>query len=130
MIIVDTSVWIDYFNASATPQTILLNTVLGDRMIGIADLILTEVLQGVKSDQQFTEVQNALASVPVFSILGPERAIRCARNYRTLRRRGITVPKTADVIIATFCIEEGHSLLFSDRDFEPFVDHLGLSSAC
>ncbi|HLF98029.1 MAG TPA: PIN domain nuclease [Methylococcaceae bacterium] len=126
MILVDSSVWIDYFNGRPTRQTNTLDTLLGAEPLGIGDLILTEVLQGFRSDADYQAAKRALTSLSVFDMLGVELAIRSADNFRVLRKRGITVRKTADVIIATFCIEAGHSLLFADKDFQPFVDHLGL----
>jgi predicted nucleic acid-binding protein len=126
VIIVDSSVWIDYFNGRDTPQTNTLDALLGVEPLGIGDLILTEVLQGFKSDADYKTARQVLLSLSVFEMLGLELAIRAADNFRTLRKRGITVRKTADVIIATFCIEARHSLLFADRDFQPFVDHLDL----
>jgi predicted nucleic acid-binding protein len=126
VIIVDSSVWIDYFNGRDTPQTNTLDALLGVEPLGIGDLILTEVLQGFKSDADYKTARQVLLSLSVFEMLGIELAIRAADNFRTLRKRGITVRKTADVIIATFCIEARHSLLFADRDFQPFVDHLDL----
>lgn len=126
MILVDTSVWIDYFNGRGTPQTEKLDALLGIEPLGIGDLILTEVLQGFRSDADFRKAKELLTSLTLFEMLGVENAVRSAEHYRTLRKRGLTVRKTADVIIATFCIAENHTLLFADRDFEPFVEHLGL----
>jgi predicted nucleic acid-binding protein len=126
VILVDSSVWIDYFNGRNTPQTNTLDALLGVEPIGIGDLILTEVLQGFKSDADYRAARQALTSLSLFEMLGPELAIKSADNFRALRKRGITVRKTADVIIATFCIEARHSLLFADKDFRPFVEHLGL----
>ena len=90
------------------------------------DLILTEVLQSFRTDADFAQAKALLLSLTVFDMLGVENAIRCAEHYRALRKRGGTIRKTADVIIATFCIREGHSLLFSDKDFIPFVEQFGL----
>lgn len=126
MIVVDTSVWIDYFNGRDTPHTDRLDVLLGDEPLAIGDLILTEILQGFRSDADFRQARELLLSLTVFEMLGLENALRCAQHYRELRRRGITVRKTADVIIATFCIIENHALLFSDRDFLPFAEHFGL----
>lgn len=126
MIVVDSSVWIDYFNGHDTPQTRKLDTLLGVEPLGIGDLILTEVLQGFRHDADFIQAKALLLSLRVFEMLGIENALRSAENYRALRKQGLTVRKTADVIIATFCIEAGHDLLFSDKDFIPFVQHLGL----
>ena len=126
MWIVDSSVWIDYFNGAATPQTDILDAALGQRELGIGDLILCEVLQGFSRPRDFREAQGALALFPVFSMVGPEIALKSAQNYQALRRRGITVRKTMDCLIATFVLENGFALLHNDRDFEPFQAHLGL----
>lgn len=128
MILVDTSVWIDYFNGRPTPQAQMLDGLLGVQPLGIGDLILTEVLQGFRSDSDYRAAQRLLASLVPFEMLGMDLALKCADHFRTLRRRGITIRKTADVIIATFCLENEHALLFSDRDFQPFVEHLGLQA--
>lgn len=127
MILVDSSVWIDYFNGRETPQTNKLDALLGIELVGIGDLILTEVLQGFRADADYAAAKQALMSLIIFPMLNVELAVKSADNFRYLRKRGITIRKTADVIIATFCIDAGHSLLFADKDFQPFVDHLGLS---
>jgi hypothetical protein len=126
MIIVDSSVWIDYFNGVETPETNKLDTLLGVEQIAIGDLILTEVLQGFRSDDGYQTAKELLTSLQIFEMLGLNIAIKSVDNYRLLRKRGITIRKTADVIIATFCIENQNQLLFSDKDFIPFVNHLGL----
>jgi len=126
MILVDTSVWIDYFNGEVTGQTDTLDALLGTESLGIGDLILAEVLQGFRLDRDFRRAKELLTSLSLFEMLGVENAVRSAENYRVLRKRGITIRKTADVIIASFCIVEDHALLFSDRDFVPFVEELGL----
>jgi predicted nucleic acid-binding protein len=128
MIIVDSSVWIDYFNGTETPETNKLDKLLGVEAIAIGDLILTEVLQGFRSDTEYQTAKELLTSLTIFEMLGLEIALKSVDNYRFLRKRGITIRKTADVIIATFCIENQSSLLFSDKDFLPFVHHLGLIS--
>lgn len=129
MILVDTSVWVDYFNGKITAQTDTLDALLGSEPLGIGDLILTEVLQGFRSDRDFRRAKELLTSLSLFELLGMENAIRSAENYRELRRRGITIRKTVDVIVATFCIVEDHALLFSDKDFIPFVNELGMRVA-
>ncbi len=129
MILVDSSVWVDYFNGAISPETDLLDTVLGSEPVAIGDLILTEVLQGFRSDSDYSRAKLLLSGLTVFEMLGQDMAIRAADNYRTLRRRGVTIRKTVDCIIATFCIERGLPLLYSDRDFDPFVRSLGLISA-
>jgi predicted nucleic acid-binding protein len=128
MIIVDSSVWIDYFNGIETPETNKLDELLGLEPIAIGDLILTEVLQGFRSDTGYQTAKELLTSLTIFEMLGLDIALKSVDNYRFLRKRGITIRKTADVIIATFCIENQNSLLFSDKDFLPFVNHLGLIS--
>lgn len=126
MILVDSSVWIDYFNGEPTPEAQTLDALLGVEPLGIGDLILTEVLQGFRSDTDYETARRLLTSCAVFDMLGQGMALKSASNYRTLRKKGITIRKAIDVIIATYCIEQGHSLLFSDKDFLPFVEHLGL----
>lgn len=128
MILVDSSVWIDYFNGKDTIQTSKLDELLGAESLGIGDLVLTEVLQGFRADKDYQIAKRVLTSLTVFSMLGLEVAIKSADNFRALRKQGITIRKTVDVIIATFCIENGHSLLFSDKDFIPFVEYLGLNA--
>jgi hypothetical protein len=126
MVIVDSSVWIDYFNGHATEQTDALDGLLGRRHIVVGDLILTEVLQGFRRDRDFREARRLLAAFPTVTMVGPELAVRAAENYRRLRRLGVTVRKTIDVMIGTFCIARRLPLLHSDGDFEPMVRHLGL----
>ena len=126
MILVDTSVWIDYFNGQNNPETTILDEILGIEEILIGDIILAEVLQGFRSDQDFEAALNALSKFKQASLLNPDLAIRSARNYRQLRKSGITVRKTVDCLIATFCIENRVELLHSDRNFDPFEQHLGL----
>jgi len=124
--IVDSSVWIDYFNGKSTPQTDLLNTALGQREIGLGDIILAEVLQGFRRQEDFEIARDALLLFPVFAIGGVDIALKSAENFRALRHLGVTVRKTVDCLIATFAIENGFSLLHSDRDFDPFEAHLNL----
>ena len=129
MILVDSSVWIDFFRATDTPETALLDRLLGDQPVAIGDLMLVEVLQGIASDHDFHRTRKLMESLLVVELCGSELAVRAARNYRVLRSRGITVRKTIDTIIATRCIADDLPLLYADRDFEPFVEHLGLRSA-
>ena len=129
MILVDSSVWIDFFIGRETAQTSRLDVLLGKQPLFIGDLILTEVLQGFRTDRDYKLAKMLLNELQLFEMLGKEMALKSAENYRFLRKKGITIRKTADVIIATFCIERGLPLLFSDRDFQPFVDHLGLLEA-
>jgi hypothetical protein len=129
VILVDSSVWIDYFRGTSTPQTDRLDALLGTEPIAIGDLILTEVLQGFASERDFNQAWKLMTVLEVVNLAGRDVAIQAARNFRLLRARGVTVRKTIDTVIATYCIENGLPLLFSDRDFDPFVDHLGLISA-
>ena len=126
---VDSSVWIDYFNGSDTPETIQLDSLLGIKPIAIGDIILTEVLQGFRNDEDYKTAKNLLSSLTILELLGEKMALKSADNYRLLRKQGITIRKTADVIIASFCMENDLPLLFSDKDFIPFVKHLKLVSA-
>jgi predicted nucleic acid-binding protein len=126
MILVDSSVGIDYFNGRETPESNKLDNLLGIEPLAIGDIILTEVLQGFRSDVDYQTAKELLTSLTIFEMLGVNIAVKSADNYTLLRKRGITIRKTADVIIATFCIESQNSLLFSDKDFLPFVQHLGL----
>jgi len=126
MWIIDSSVWIDYFGGRINAQTDLLNAALGQREIGLGDIILCEVLQGYRQQRDFERAKQALLRFPVYTIGGEEVALKSAENYRFLRRQGIIVRKTVDTLIATFAIERGYSLLHNDRDFNPFETHLGL----
>jgi predicted nucleic acid-binding protein len=126
LILVDSSVWIDYFKGGATAQTEKLDQMLGREPLAIGDLMLTEVLRGFAQDRDFNEARKLLTSLVIVDLGGQEIAIQAARNFRALRTLGITVRKTIDTIIATRCIESGYRLLHNDRDFEPFVTHLGL----
>ena len=127
MWIVDSSVWIDFFNGRMTPQTNLLAQVIGRQEIGLGDINLCEVLQGFHAQSDFERAREALLRFSVFPIGGKEIAVKAAENYRSLRRQGITVRKTVDCLLATFVIENGHSLLHSDRDFDHFAEQLGMS---
>jgi len=129
VILVDSSVWIDYFRGTVTPQTDKLDALLGIEPLATGDLMLTEVLQGFGSDRDFNEAKKLLTRLVVIDLGGRDVAIQAARNFRTLRALGVTVRKTIDTVIATRCIQSGHTLLYSDRDFDPFVVHLGLRSA-
>ncbi len=126
MIFLDSTVLIDYFNNANTWQVEVLDTILGKELVVIGDYVLTEVLQGFKSDIEFQEAKTTLLAFPCYDIGGKEIAIRSAENYRYLRKRGITVRKTIDAMIATFCIENEFTLLHNDKDFEPFEKHLNL----
>jgi predicted nucleic acid-binding protein len=126
VILVDSSVWIDYFNGLVTLQTDFLYQVLSTQPILVGDLILGEVLQGFRDDSDFEKAQLALSKFPQGSMLNPILAVHSAQNYRILRKMGITVRKTIDCFIATYCIENNHDLLHADADFDPFELHLGL----
>ena len=126
MILVDTSVWIDYFNGQKTWQTDLLENLLSDVPIIMGDLILTEILQGFRSDNDYKAAKSFLSDLPFHRMGGYQIAVQSAQNYRTLRKKGVTVRKTIDVIIGTYCILEDLTLLHDDRDFDPMVSHLSL----
>ncbi|MBL4622415.1 MAG: PIN domain nuclease [Immundisolibacteraceae bacterium] len=129
MMLVDSGVWIDYFNGVDNQQTSTLNDTLGIQPVAVGDLILAEVLQGFRADKDYKIAKSLFEELTVFDLLGKDMAIKSADNFRALRKRGITIRKTVDIIIASFCIERGIPLLFSDRDFRPFVEHLGLVAA-
>ena len=126
MILVDSSVWIDYFKGTITAQTEKLDKLLGHEPLAIGDLILTEVLQGFAAERDFNEARKMLTSLLVVELGGQEIAIQAAKNFQALRVLGVTVRKTIDIVIATRCIESGYDLLRNDRDFDPFAKHLGL----
>lgn len=128
MILVDSSVWIDWFRGRATAQTIYLQSALQDGYseLVIGDLILLEVLQGFRSDQEAHTAESAFAALGCLELGGFELANAAAQNYRRLRQQGITIRSTVDCLIATFCIQHNITLLHNDRDFEPFEQHLGL----
>jgi predicted nucleic acid-binding protein len=129
VILVDSSVWIDYFRGTITAQTETLDRLLDEEPLAIGDLILTEVLQGFEDERDFKRARRMLASLAVVELGGQDIAVQAARNFRSLRRRGVTIRKTIDTVIATRCIEDGYDLLHNDRDFEPFAKHLGLRTA-
>ncbi|BFM20090.1 PIN domain nuclease [Gilvimarinus japonicus] len=129
MILVDSSVWIDYFSGNDSTEADFLDRTLGNRAVAIGDLILTEVLQGFRHEKDYKTAKSLLLELTVFELLGKKIAIKSADNFRKLRKKGITIRKTADVIIASYCIEQNLPLLFSDKDFQPFVEHLGLRNA-
>jgi len=128
MILVDSSVWIDYFNGKRSWQTDLLDHMLSNVPIIMGDLILTEVLQGFKSDKDYETAKNYLDKLPFRQMGGYNVAIQSAQNYRQLRKAGVTVRKTIDIIIATFCIIEGLTLLHDGRDFDPIASHFPLKT--
>ncbi len=128
MIFVDSSVLIDYFNGKGNWQVEKLDEILEKEILIIGDYVLVEVLQGFRNDKDYNTAKSVLDSFPCMSICGEEIAIKSANNYRILRKKGITVRKTIDVIISTFCIENDFLLLHNDKDFFPIEKHLGLQS--
>jgi predicted nucleic acid-binding protein len=126
MVIIDTTVWIDYLRGLRNKETDYFDHELGRQRFGLTDLILCETLQGVRDEKAFARVLRELRKFEIFEIGGEELAIEAARNFRSLRQRGHTVRKTIDCLIATFCLRQGHSLLHRDRDYDPFEDILGL----
>ncbi len=126
MVIVDATVWIDYLRGDENAATRWLERQVTQQPIGLTDLTLCEVLQGVRDNFEFASVRDNLLQFHVFSTGGPELAVAAARNYLSLRRRGLTVRKTIDCVVATFCLEAGHELLHRDRDFDAFEKELGL----
>ena len=129
MILVDSSVWINHLNGDATAEVSRLRGLITEEPLLVGDLILCEVLQGLRSESEARQVERALRRFEVVSLLDPDLAVKAAANYRSLRARGITIRKTIDLVIGTFCIERGHALLHDDRDFEPMVRFLGLQPA-
>jgi predicted nucleic acid-binding protein len=127
VVIVDTTVWIDYLHGLPNSETDYLDRELGRQRFGLTDLILCEVLQGIRGEKAFTQVLHELRKFEVFETGGEELAVAAARNFRTLRQRGRTVRKTIDCLIATFCLRHGHLLLHRDRDFDHFEQILGLA---
>lgn len=129
MILADTSVWIDYFNGIDSPKTDILDAALADDTVVIGDVMFLEILQGFRQDEDYDTARKTLRLLDHYEMLGLKMVEKCAENYRALRKRGITVRKTTDIIIATFCIENKLPLLYSDKDFLPFAKHLGLLGA-
>jgi predicted nucleic acid-binding protein len=126
VILVDSSVWVDFFRGKPSVQTDLLDSLLDSHELGIGDLVFTEVLQGCKLDKEFNEVRRLLGRLELITLGGEDIVVEAANNYRKLRRLGLTVRGTIDVVLATRCIVSGHQLLHSDRDFDAFERHLGL----
>ena len=126
MVIVDSTVWVDYFNGQQNPETDWLDARLDQERLGLTTIILAEVLQGIRDERSAAQVEKELLKLEVFEASSTAVAVAAARNYRVLRGRGKTVRKTIDVLIATFCLQAGHSLLHRDRDFDPFEELLGL----
>jgi len=126
MVLVDTSVWVDYFNGLETPRTERLDQLLGSGRLLTGDLILAELLQGFAKDADYRTARRLLLELPCAELVGRDNALRAADYYRRLRKRGVTVRKTIDVLIGTYCIQHGHELLHADRDFDPMQRHFGL----
>ena len=126
MLIVDSTVWIDYFNGVENPQTDHLHQIADKTPILIGDLILAEVLQGFRNDADFEKARRAFGKYIQVEMVSPRLALQSARNYRMLRSKGVTVRKTIDSLIATYCIENEHELLHNDSDFDGYEKHLGL----
>jgi predicted nucleic acid-binding protein len=126
MVIVDTTVWIDYLGGFTNAHTSCLDRELAKQHLGLTDLVLCEVLQGIRDDATFTQVRRQLSKFQLFSTGGSDLAVASAQNYRSLRRRGFTARKTIDCLIATFCIDAKHWLLHRNHDFDPFEKLLGL----
>ena len=126
MVIVDTTVWVDYLNGISTPEVEWFDRESERRRLGLLDLTVCEVLQGVSTDAAAARVLRTLRGFQIFDTGGIALTEAAARNYRSLRARGRTVRKTIDCLIATFCLEHSHALLHCDRDFDPFEDVLGL----
>jgi predicted nucleic acid-binding protein len=129
VILVDTSVWIDYFNGRDSDKTEILDAALDIDAVVIGDIVFLELLQGFRHDRDFNRAKNTLGTLEHYEILGTGMVLKCADNYRAPRRKGITIRKTTDIITATFCIENKIPLLHSDRDFVPFEKHLDLRMA-
>ncbi|KAF3982124.1 MAG: PIN domain nuclease [Methylococcales symbiont of Hymedesmia sp. n. MRB-2018] len=126
MILVDTSVWIDYFNGVDNLHTTTLDLKLIEGTVAIGDIIFLEILQGFRKDSDYKKTKTRLSTLEQYEMFGHRMVNNCAENYRSLRKKGITIRSTTDIIIATFCIENKLPLLFKDKDFIPFVDHLNL----
>lgn len=128
MILVDTSVWINYFNGQISWQTNLLDRKLQTEQILAGDIIITEILQGFRKESSYQAAKKALLALPFASLCGKEIALKSAENFRELRKNGITIRKTIDMIIATYCIERGIFLLHLDKDFEAIKTVLPLKT--
>ena len=128
MVVVDSAVWIDFFNGAETPQRVTLRRLLahGEATLIVPDLVLYEVLRGFRSERDFLQAERLMLSMSVESTGGQAMAQRAAAHYRQLRMLGITVRSTVDVLVATFCIDNGYALLHRDRDFDAFEELRGL----
>jgi predicted nucleic acid-binding protein len=126
VILADTSIWIDYFNGTASIETDHLDFALNEGTVAMGDIIFLEILQGFRDDKEFSKAKRTLSTLDQYELFGSHMVEKCATNFRLLRKKGLTIRKTIDLIIATFCIENKIQLLFSDKDFAPFVDFLNL----
>ena len=126
MVVVDTSVWIDYFNGVVSQQTDRLDELLGEQLVVVGDLILAELLQGFETEADAMRALALLEPLEFVEMVGRDVAVESAANYRRLRRRGVTVRKSIDMLIGTYCLIHNHELLHNDRDFEVLARHLGL----
>jgi predicted nucleic acid-binding protein len=126
VIVVDTSVWIDYFNGVPTPQAGMLDQLLGEQVLAVGDLILVELLPGFATEPDARRALSLLEPLEFLDMAGRDVAIQSAANYRRLRRRGVTVRKTMDMLIGTYCLMHDHEILHNDRDFDVLAKHLGL----
>lgn len=129
MILIDSSVWIDYFRAQDTPQVALLDSLFGRSPLAVGDLIAAEVLRGVRDEREHKLVKKTFDAFDHIDLAGYDLAMKASENYRRLRALGVTVRKTIDTLIATRCIEDGLTLLHADKDFQPFAKYLGLKVA-
>jgi len=129
LILVDTSVWVDYFNGQNNTYTDALDRALDEGLVLLGDLIHLEILQGFRSDSDFKAAKQSLSTLDMVELFGNHMVDKCANNYRRLRKGGITIRRTTDVIIASYCVDKKVPLLFQDRDFKPFVDKLTLVPA-
>jgi predicted nucleic acid-binding protein len=129
MILVDTSVWIDYFDGTQSQHIDTLDAAIVEGVVAMGDLIFLEILQGIRNDREYRTTRQSLMTLDQLELFGKGMPEKCAENYRALHKKGMAIRETTDVIIATYCIEQKLPLLFTDRDFIPFVDHLGLVSA-
>ncbi len=126
MILADTSVWVDYFRGTDAPPRNFLDRALGTDEIFMGDLIIAELLQGATTEKSVSQIKNVIAKMQCVNLVGPKIAYQSAANYRLLRSRGITVRKTIDMLIGTYCIDSATFLIHNDRDFDPMEIHLGL----
>lgn len=126
MIFLDSTVLIDYFNGRNNWQVKVLDSILGKELVVIGDYVLIEVLQGFRNEKEYQKAKTILLTFPCYDIGGKEMALKSAKNYRLLRKKGVTIRKTIDTMIATFCIENKFTLLHSDKDFQPFTKYLNL----